>query len=329
MDYRDTFDQEDPLGLHTQPVGGLEPKTLALPENSFELPLNATEKLMINIGNYDKYHEGVTNVNVKFYDNEGILIEESTEDNPVDNDGVGLYSFIIDGSYLSEPGTFKAVWTWDAQRKTKNFSRTYEVNYFAYFESPTYYSLSDEERDIVRSVSSRFADLYDNTLGRSRFNFFEQYQSTFGIERVAQMMEFACRVINNYMTPTTSYVIGDSTGPNFPRKWYSVLEVATYIELLRHAIRSYVEQPNVSGSTDIPYADRRDYVQRWGTVLEETKGSFTAQLASMKRDHMNLGGVSALVSGGIYGTISTSAVNSLERGRLQNSYVPVVATYIK
>lgn len=328
-DYRDSYVPEDPLGLDNQPVGTFEPKAQALPVPRYELPLNATEKIMINIGNYDKYHDGVSNVEVKFYDENNNLIEQSSHEDPVVRDDLGLYSFLIDGSHLSEPGIFKAVWTWDAQRKSKTFKRTYEVNYFAYFDSPTYYGMSDEQRDIVRSVSARFSDLFDNTLGQSRFNFFEQYQSTFGVERIAQMMVFASGVINNQMVPATSYVVGNTTGRQFPRKWYSVLETATYIELLRHAVRSYVEQPNISGGSDIPYADRRDYIQRWGTVLEETKSSFAAQLSAMKRDHLHLGATSALVSGGLYASISVSATNSMERGRMQNAYVPVVAANLR
>lgn len=321
QEYNDFVSTSDSLSVS-------EPKQLAFPPNSVELPLNASERLLINIGHYDAYYDGISDVAVSFVNDKDEVLVESTTLEPVDKDGDGLYSFLIDGSALEDTGTFKAKWTWQAQRKTRTYSRRSSVNYYAYFEAPSFYVLSESEKLLVRAVMNRFSDLYDNTLGQSKFNFYEQFQSAFGIERVSQMLQFALNLINAAMTPATNYVVGSVNGKKFPTQYFSVLELGTYIELLRHAIRSYVEQPAIVGSTDVPYADRRDYMQRWAAVLDETKASYNTLVASMRRNHLNLGGSSILVSGGIYGDISVSAYNVLQRGMMRNAYVPVTSINI-
>lgn len=303
-------------------VTGEEPKAFAIPKNAFELPLNATERLMVDLGSYDKYAKSIDNVSLVFKNGDGDVIIESSEEDPVEYDADGLYSFEIDGSLITK-GTYTAEWKWSLKKNVNSYSRKAVTNYYSYFESPSYYALNDSERLIVRSVMARFADLYDNTLGQSKFNFYENYQSTYGVERIAQMMQFACQNINVSMTPATNYGVGKQK-PAFPQKWYSVLETATYVELLRHAVRSYVEQPAIAGGTDVPYADRRDYLQRWASVLEETKSSLSAQIAAMRRDHLNLGGMSTLVSGGIFGKAYLGASYVMENGRMRSAYVPAI-----
>lgn len=299
----------------------IDPKELVIPPNGIELPLFATEKLMVDLGSFDKYADNIDNVSVKFKSSEGDILVESSDSQPVQNDGKALYSFLIDGSLINK-GSYTADWQWRINRGNNSFNRRATTEYYAFFQSPTYYWLTDGEKLIARAVMARFSDLFDNTLGQSKFNFYENYQSSYGIERIAQMMNIACRSINVEMTPATSYNVGGQ-GNNFPERWYSVLEVATYVELLRHAVRSYVEQPAIAGSTDIPYADRRDYLQRWASVLEETKAGLRAQIAAMRRGHLNLGGVSSIVSGGIYGNY-TGAVQALEQGRMRSAYNPVL-----
>lgn len=299
-----------------------EPKGLVFPPNAIELPLHATERLMVDIGSYDKYSKGISNVSVHFRGSDGAVLLSSDENNPVVHDADGLYSFEVDGSLINR-GTYSALWSWTLQKNVKQYNRTASTFYYSYFESPTYYKLSEQEKLIVRSVMARFADLYDNTLGQSKFSFYENYQSTYGVERVAEMMRFACNAINAEMTPATRYVVGPG-GRKFPEKWYAVLEVATYVELLRHAVRSYVEQPAIAGGTDVPYADRRDYLQRWASILEETKAGLNAQIAAMRRDHLNLGGMSSLVSGGIYGNLYLGSAYAMEQGRMRSAYTPAI-----
>ena len=80
-----------------------------------------------------------------------------------------------------------------------------------------------------------------------------------------------------------------------------MVTIGLYLETVRHLIRSYVEQPSFQNQ-QINYTDRRDYMTRWQSILQEEGRDFGKQLALAKRTLMGLGGGSLLVSGGIYGS---------------------------
>lgn len=67
------------------------------------------------------------------------------------------------------------------------------------------------------------------------------------------------------------------------------------IQIIRHLMRSYVEQPNPVGA-QIAWHDRRDYLQRWREVLAEEKEQYKRMLALYKREYMGLGATRTLVS---------------------------------
>jgi hypothetical protein len=68
-----------------------------------------------------------------------------------------------------------------------------------------------------------------------------------------------------------------------------------FICVLRHLIRSYVEQPNPVGA-QIAWHDRRDYLQRWQSVLQVELTQYQRMLALYKRQFLGLGQTRVLVA---------------------------------
>jgi hypothetical protein len=100
----------------------------------------------------------------------------------------------------------------------------------------------------------------------------------------------------NYQNPPTNVTIGDfvpTTGminANYP-----LLVQAIFVQVLRHIMRSYVEQPLPTGA-NIAYQDRRDYLQRWQGMYELELEQYMRWLALWKRGFLQLGHSRLLVS---------------------------------
>lgn len=69
---------------------------------------------------------------------------------------------------------------------------------------------------------------------------------------------------------------------------------ATLIEVIKHLIRSYVEQPDVRGA-NVVFEDRRDYLQRWQSVLQMEQAAFDKALLLWKRRFIGFGHSALLV----------------------------------
>jgi hypothetical protein len=74
-----------------------------------------------------------------------------------------------------------------------------------------------------------------------------------------------------------------------------VIIQATLLAVIKHLMRSYVEQPNVVGANMV-WQDRRDYLQRWQTIYTIEEGYFRQVVALWKRQFYNFGHSSLLVS---------------------------------
>jgi len=222
------------------------------------------------------------------------------DDFDIVQDGPGLYRYPLPAEYTQQKALLHAVWEYDYQGSPARFEEHFQV----LEHMPTYTSLSQAERAIVEQVTWRFADLFDNTASDGP-SFFEEFQSHWGYERIAQLMIMALGRINSGGgQPLTSYRVGVQPGNHGKRlgaEWYPVLEFATYIEVLRHFIRTYVEQPTIEGST-VTAVNRRDYLNRWQSVLAEEKQDLEDMISGFKRAHRGLGKSSLVVDGGIYGT---------------------------
>jgi hypothetical protein len=116
-------------------------------------------------------------------------------------------------------------------------------------------------------------------------------------EKMENFIDEALFFINQANPPTAlgvgSFVTGET--PPTPTADLPLLAQGTFIMVLRHLIRSYVEQPNPVGA-QIAWHDRRDYLQRWQTVLQIEQAAFDKMLALYKRRFLGLGHSKVLVA---------------------------------
>jgi hypothetical protein len=85
-----------------------------------------------------------------------------------------------------------------------------------------------------------------------------------------------------------------------------IITLGTLIQVIRHLMRAYVEQPANMGS-DIAFEDRRDYLQRWQLILQDLVPDYQRMLILWKRQFLNLGKSALLIhskAGRLYGTHS-------------------------
>jgi hypothetical protein len=90
---------------------------------------------------------------------------------------------------------------------------------------------------------------------------------------------------NTSVTPNT-YTVTDN---------YPLLVQGVLIQVLRHVMRSYVEQPMPTG-VNIAWQDRRDYLQRWKEVFDIEKMQYDRWVALYKRGFLQLGHAKVLVA---------------------------------
>jgi hypothetical protein len=152
-------------------------------------------------------------------------------------------------------------------------------------------------KSIVDDTWIKFADLFDSPEGGPNLQTY--YQTHFSRNRIAQLLKTAVGLLNTTAQPFQSYSI-DVPG-QFPiQQWGPLLGQALYVEVLKHLIRSYVEQPAFVGGS-VTRLDRRDYMDRWQSVLDEERKQLKSQLDIFKISNMGLGKPKVLVSGGVYG----------------------------
>jgi hypothetical protein len=82
--------------------------------------------------------------------------------------------------------------------------------------------------------------------------------------------------------------------PNLPANTYQpdpdriVLVQATLLAVIKHLMRSYVEQPQPQGA-NIVWQDRREYLQRWQSIYQIEDAAFKEMVLLWKRQFYNFG----------------------------------------
>lgn len=209
-------------------------------------------------------------------------------------EGVGLYETTLVGDESATVGRFRVEWDYVIDGVTETYTTYIEIGEVA----PSYDRLTPGLKEVVDSVWIRFADLFDSPHGGPNLQTY--YQSHFGRERIAQLMRIGAGRINTMSQPFQTFTVEGPT-PNFPlAQWGSLLETMTYIEVIKHLMRSYVEQPAFVGG-NVTRLDRRDYLDRWRTMLDMEEEMLKGQLDNFKIANMGLGKPKVLVSGGVYG----------------------------
>lgn len=213
----------------------------------------------------------------------------------------GVYEVTLSSGDTSSPGFYTLVWTYTLDGVEQVYVGYVEVGE----ASPTYDGLDLGFKGIIESAYVRFADLFDSPQGGPHLQVY--FQSKFGRERMAQLLGIALGRLNTVAQPRMTYTLDPLAG-GFPyAQWGALLDQALYIECLKHLIRSYVEQPEVQGVV-VARHDRRDYMNRWQSVLDMEQRDFERQMEVFKIAHMGLGRPRVLVSGGIYGSYGPTRI---------------------
>jgi hypothetical protein len=237
---------------------------------------------------------------VKIYFNDGTKTPPgdlvfSADHTMISRDDVGKYSFNMGPELTAQRGLLTAEWAYEINGKDFKFVDNLEV----LEQMPLYERLSADERSVVEAVSWMFADAFDSTEGGPYL--FETYQSHFNYERIAQLMRVATYRINTTGNPPTEFDVGGVPNQYTPVPPFlkGTLVIGTYIELLKHLVRNYTEIPVFQGA-NITFADRRDYQQRWQSVLQEEQDGFKSMVIQAKRKLLGLGSTAILVGGGFW-----------------------------
>lgn len=164
---------------------------------------------------------------------------------------------------------------------------------------PDYDSLDPTYRTMVENVWHRFADSFDSPLGGPYLQ--TLMQTHFTRNRLAQLARIGVGRMNTIAQPHQSYTLDDNTNPFPVTQWGPLLEQMTYIEVVKHLIRSYVEMPQVNLASSVSRLERRDYMQRWEQVLQMEQRDLDSMMSTFKIASMGLGQSAVLVSGGAYG----------------------------
>jgi hypothetical protein len=225
----------------------------------------------------------------------GPLIISANEGVDVDHPETGVYTYTITPPVTNIVCLLKAVWTYTVGGVNLTYTEHLQIR----DSMPTYDGFSDAEKGAVMMITNLFADAYDSTTGGPHL--IEEFQTKFTSERIAQLMNWAVQKFNMSKQPLTNYVLSmPGTAGTFPPNWWGLLIMGGYLEVLKHLIRSYVEQPDIRNA-DVAYLDRRDYLSRWQSVLQMEQKDYDDMVVLAKRKLMGLGSTSMLVSGGIFG----------------------------
>jgi hypothetical protein len=218
-------------------------------------------------------------------------------DLPATRASLGRYQVTLDGASTDVLGYYTL--TFYYRMPDSDVDERYDIYIEIASGVQEFDSLLGDFKAVVENVRVRFADLFDSPQGGPHLQTY--YQTHWTPARYAQLLRVALGTINTQSQPLMTYTLDGVNGEKFPLlQWGSLLEKALYIECIRHLRRSYVEQPALIGG-EVTRHDRRDYLDRWGAILEEELPSFQKQLETFKIAHMMSGGPRVLVSGGAYG----------------------------
>ncbi|QDF18594.1 hypothetical protein SEA_PUPPER_108 [Gordonia phage Pupper] len=234
-------------------------------------------------------------------DERGELIAEVDEAD-ITRDDLGKYHYNIGHQHTMRRGMLVAEWTYKvAGAEITFFDRAQILD-----QMPMWESLREDTKLTVEQIGWHFADLFDSTAGGPWLQ--ENFQTHFNYERIAFLLGQAVMKFNVLAYPVTNYGV-TRDDKSIPENFQALMVWAGKLEVIRHLMLSYTEQPEFRNMSTT-YTDRRDYAQRWKAMLDEEKPEFEKAVKLSKRSLLSLGRGAYLVAGGIYGGSARSFFQS-------------------
>lgn len=146
---------------------------------------------------------------------------------------------------------------------------------------------------LVESVWLKFEDCFDSELGGPWLR--DETKRYFSRDKIPAFVADALTAINVAQPNTTATIdtfakpVNGQPNPDLP-----ILSQGVMLSVIRHLMRSYTEQPAVQGG-QVVYEDRRDYLQRWGTIFQIEMQTFDKLVALWKRQFIGWGHGKVLV----------------------------------
>jgi hypothetical protein len=212
------------------------------------------------------------------------------------HNAVGDYSITLASTESGTPGPYLVTWDYQLGGLAQHYETGIEIGP----ANPAYDNLTPEMKAIVDSIWIRLSDLIDSPGGGPNLTTYVQ-QSKFGRGRIAQLMRIGLGRLNTMAQPHSTFTLDGLGGSSFPvAQWGPLLESVTWIEVLKHLIRSYTEQPDFVGGGNISRLDRTKYAKAWRDVMVDEEVLVKGQVDVFKVSQMNLGRPAVLISGGVY-----------------------------
>lgn len=143
---------------------------------------------------------------------------------------------------------------------------------------------------VLERAWMKFEDIWDSELGGPHLR--DTTKASFSKDKMALLLPDALYTINNVYQPVTGF-----DPATFPYTAHGPLySQGLVVQTIRHLMRSYVEQWTPQGA-NISWYDRRDYLQRWQSVLQLEDAQFMSWLDLFKKDQMSFGTTATLVGG--------------------------------
>lgn len=141
-------------------------------------------------------------------------------------------------------------------------------------------------------VWERFEDLFDASDEGPWLR--DMTKNTFTKKKMPRFVDEALFKINQ-QNPPTDLTLDMFYANGQPTADLPLVTEGAYLAVVRHLIRSYVEQPTPTG-INAGWMDRRDYMARWMQVYQMEYEMWQGWLALYKRQFLGLGHSKVLVS---------------------------------
>lgn len=181
----------------------------------------------------------------------------------IEDDGAGLLQYndtVLEGHYVVV-ATFSL-----ADGSTKSTRSNFEVQ--DAFTEPLLFP-DDPLTAVAQGVWHKIEDIFDSEDGGPWLR--EMTLRYFNPSKMSDFVNEAIYDFNYGYNPPTSYALNDFAQStdyvNSPNPMLPLIIEGTYIAVIRHLMRSYVEQPAPQGG-QVNYEDRRDYQMRWKAIYD-------------------------------------------------------------